>query len=595
MCGIVGYVGDRDAAPILLDCLKRVDYRGYDSCGVALQGESATLEVAKGLGSVEYLQEPASGLPGRVGIGHTRWATIGAPSKENAHPHTDCTGRIAVVHNGEIGNYDTLRERLLAEGHIFRSETDSEVIAHLVESCKQSDLARAVSDATQKLEGSYALGVVAADFPGLVVTRNESPLVVGLGDGENFVASDIPGLLQYTNKTMPLWDGDLAVLTRDGVEVFHDRELVQRPVQKVTWTPSQLDKSGYAHFLLKEIHEQPRVIRDTLAGRLSLMEPTVRLDLKTEGPPAGLVLLGCGTSYHACLIGEHFISPLVDFPVQAKVASEFEPGPRQLVGSWVVALTQSGETADTIAAVKRARLAGAWTLGVTNALESSISQSVDDLLVHHAGPEVSVAATKTFIAQLTVVYLLGMHLAPPLGRLQNLASELRSIPATVQRLLNDESHIELVAKRLSSRSSLFIIARGVNYPVALEGDLKLKEVAYIHAEGYPAGELKHGPFALLGQDTPVIAIVGRDSHYQRMLTAIREVKARGSPVIAVVPSGDEDVVRLADEVITVPPVDPLLSPFVNTVVMQLLAYYVARERGCPIDKPRHLAKSVTVP
>lgn len=593
MCGIVAYTGSQDAYPILVRGLKRVEYRGYDSCGVALPGQDG-VRVFKVLGPVDSLRSDPALARGTVGIGHTRWATVGAPSHANAHPHRDCTGRIAIVHNGDIDNFMHLKDELLAQGHTFASQTDSEVIAHLVEREYRGDLKSAVERAVGRLEGSYALAVVASGSPEVVVLRKDSPLVLGLGDGENFAASDAPALLDHTRRVVYLEDGDLAVLRPDSVELWRGGERVQPRVQAVTWNVAELDRAGYAHFMLKEIHEQPRVIRDTLAGRISHIDPRATLLLAQSKPPARLLFIGCGTSYHAALTGQYFLSQLSPIPVHAYVASEFDPAPGTLRDTWVVALTQSGETADTLGAVRRARAAGAWAIAITNVAGSSITRATDDAFYLQAGPEVSVGATKTFMAQLAAVYLMALQVAPRSTAVAELMSELRVMPSKVQRLINAEAQVKALAGKLTKYDHMFLIARGVNVPIALEGALKLKEIAYLHAEGCAAGELKHGPFALLGAETPVVAIASRDAQYPRLLNAVKEVKARGAPVIAIAYQGDDEVERYVDAVVRIPATHGLFSPWLNTVVLQLLAYYIGSLRDLPIDKPRHLAKSVTV-
>ncbi|MSQ14125.1 MAG: glutamine--fructose-6-phosphate transaminase (isomerizing) [Dehalococcoidia bacterium] len=593
MCGIVAYTGAQEAYPILLRGLKRVEYRGYDSCGVALP-HSERVQVYKDLGAVDTLKGTPDGIQGNTGIAHTRWATVGEPSQANAHPHSDCTRRIAIVHNGDIDNFLDLKQELQDQGHSFSSQTDSEVIAHLIEREYDGDLKAAVTKATARLEGSYAIAVVAAGFPGVVVMRKDSPLVLGLGNGENLAASDAPALLERTKRVVYLEDGDLAVLRPESVELWRNGAQVELTVQEVAWNVTELDRAGYPHFMLKEIHEQPRVIRDTLAGRISLTDPRATLPIAAHKAPSRVIFIGCGTSYHAALTGQYFFSQVSPLPVNAYVASEFDPAPGTLRDTWVVALSQSGETADTINAIRKARTAGAWTVAVTNVMSSSITRATDDVFYMQAGPEVSVAATKTFMAQLVAVYLLAMHLAPRSTALAELVGELRAMPSKVQRLINAESQIKALAAKLTRYDHMFLIARGINVPMALEGALKLKEVAYLHAEGFAAGELKHGPFALLGLNTPVIAMAPHDGQYPRMLTAIKEIKARGAPVTAIAFQDDTELERFVDDVLHIPVAHPLFAPWLNTVALQLLSYSIAELRGLPIDKPRHLAKSVTV-
>ena len=596
MCGIAGYTGHRDAYPILLHALQRVEYRGYDSCGVAIQTAQG-LRVQRSLGSVEQLSKSAKPLRGQQGIGHTRWATVGAPSLENAHPHLDCTGRIAIVHNGEILNYPQLKEHLLEQGHQFRSETDSEVLAHLIESYAAQEPVQRVARAMGEVDGSFALAVLDQGSDLLVVARRESPLVLGLGKDENFVASDVSALLEYTKQAVYLEDGDIGTLDPQGFQVWHGELPTTRRVHQIPWSPRDLDRAGYDHFFLKEIHEQTRIIRDTLAGRISTTEPgvTLEVDLKGRASPERILLAGAGSAYHACLIGEGFLSNLAHCSVTALVASEL--GQLRPAGddAWALLLSQSGETADTISAARLARQAGFFTLALTANQGSSLSRVVEETLYMRTGLEVSVAATKTFMAQIVELYLLGLHLLPmPVDALHTLLTELRLLPAKVQRILAAETQIQAVAQRIADCQDLFLIAKGTSYPVALEGAWKLKEVAYVHAEAFPAGELKHGPFALLSQETPVIAIMPRDDTYQRLLGTVKEVKARGAPVIAITDADDDEAAQLVDEVIRIPATDPRFSPVLSVVPLQLLAYYMARERGYPIDKPRNLAKSVTV-
>jgi glucosamine--fructose-6-phosphate aminotransferase (isomerizing) len=596
VCGIAGYTGHREAYPILLHALQRVEYRGYDSCGIAIQA-SGKVTVLKELGFVEQLRRRGIPARGHQGIAHTRWATVGKPSLENAHPHLDCTGRLAIVHNGDIDNYTQLKERLVQQGHRFRSETDSEVLAHLFEGGDPNDLVSTVAGALKAVEGSYALVALDGESDTLVAARRESPLVVGLGRGENFLASDAPALLESTQKIVYLEDGDLVALSPREMRVWHGELPVTRRVHQVTWSPQDLDKAGYEHFFLKEVHEQPRVIRDTLAGRISSTEPavTLELDLARHPRPERILLSGCGSAYHACLIGEAFLSTISACPVSAQVASELELVRPVQRGAWAVFLSQSGETADTIGAAIKARKAGYFTLAMTSSEGSSITRLVDETLYLRTGLEVSVAASKTFIAQVVDLYLLGLFLFPlPTTALHTLLTELRLLPSKVQRLLGAQAQVREIAKRIASSQNLFLIGKGINYPVTLEGALKLKEIAYLHAEGYPAGELKHGPFALLTAETPVIALIPRDGTYLRMLNSVKEIKARGAPIIALTDTEDTELSQLVDEVVHLPATDPSFSPILNTVVLQLLAYYVARERECPIDRPRNLAKSVTV-
>ena len=592
MCGIVGYIGGRDAQPILLQSLKRLEYRGYDSCGIAVLG--STIKVSKDVGRVEQLEKALPRDKGRLGIGHTRWATHGKPSRSNAHPHTDCSGNIAVVHNGVIDNSQQLRDELTGEGHRFLSETDTEVMPHLIERYYQGDLEQAVKRALADVKGSYALIVLIADHEELLVARNESPLVIGVGDGENFVASDVPALLDYTDRVIYLEDGDVGVINGDDIRLLNQDREVRRETSVIPWSLEDAQKGGYDHFMLKEIHEQPRVIRDTLGGYISAIEPAVDLGLERTDFE-DVLLLACGTSYHAGLVGRCLLERIARVPVRVEIASEFSHSDAVLGKTWVIGITQSGETADLMGALKKAKQMGCKTLAITNCIGSSATRVADQTFYIKAQPEISVAATKSFIAQLMALYLLALSEAKmDIRSLQDLIGELSVLPDRVQLILDDEEKIARFGKYLSTYDSAFFIARGINFPVALEGALKLKEISYIHAEGYPAGELKHGPFALLTPDTPVIAITARDDTYEAMLANIKEIKARESPVIALAGEDDEDIEQFVDHVIRVPGVSSIFSPVINSVVLQLLAYYAAKERGCSIDMPRNLAKSVTV-
>ncbi len=589
MCGIVGYIGSKQAQPVLLRCLANLEYRGYDSCGVAVSGGG--MEVYKDVGRVGELARVVPKLEGVVGIGHTRWATHGEPSRINAHPHLDCSGKIAVVHNGIIDNFHKLKQQLIAEGHNFISQTDTEVIPHLIEKYYDGNLEEAVGAALRDLEGSYAIVVSVVGESKLVAARKDSPLIIGIGDRENFVASDVPAILDYTNRAVYLEDGDIAVVTKKDVRVWRNGAEVKREEHRITWSLEDAQKSGYEHFMLKEIHEQPRVIRDTLGDYTQQAGPS-----KLFGAGIDCILmLACGTSYHAALVGRYILEDLLRIPVRVELASEFNYWVSTLTNTGAIAITQSGETADTLKAMRKLKDTGCPLLAVTNVVGSSASRVADQVAYIRAGPEISVAATKSFTAQLMVLYWLAMSYSEvDAWRLNSLITGIRQLPKKVQQVLDNEGEIMEYAKYLAGYENAFFIGRGINFPVALEGALKLKEISYIHAEGYPAGELKHGSFALLNADVPVIAIVAGDSTYNAMLSNIKEVKARGAPGIALAVEGDEEIDQLADLVITVPKVDVIFSPVVNTVALQLLAYYTAKHRGCPIDTPRNLAKSVTV-
>ena len=589
MCGIVGYIGNKQAQPVLLNCLARLEYRGYDSCGMAVRANA--IEMYKDAGRVKELARAVPKLGGVVGIGHTRWATHGEPSQINAHPHLDCSGNIAVVHNGIINNFQKLKQQLIDQGHNFISQTDTEVIPHLIEKYYNGNLEEAVETALRDIEGSYAIVVLAADESKLVAARKDSPLIIGIGDRENFVASDVPAILDYTNRALYLEDGDIAIVTKKGIRVRRNGTGVKREEHRISWSVEDAQKSGYEHFMLKEIHEQPKVIRDTLGDYTQRAEPAKLLDAGIES----ILMLACGTSYHAALVGRYIIEELLSIPVRVELASEFNYWAPTLANTGAIAITQSGETADTLKAMKKLKDMGCPVLAITNVVGSSASRIADQIIYIRAGPEISVAATKSFTAQLMVLYWLAMsHSEVDARRLAGLIMGIRQLPKKVQQVLDNEDEITECARYLAGYENAFFIGRGINFPVALEGALKLKEISYIHAEAYPAGELKHGSFALLSEDVPVIAIVARDNTYEAMLTNIKEVKARRSPVIALAEEGDEDIDQLADSVITVPKVDAIFSPVVNTVALQLLAYYTAKHRGCPIDTPRNLAKSVTV-
>jgi glucosamine--fructose-6-phosphate aminotransferase (isomerizing) len=593
MCGIVGYIGDKKAQPILLNSLAKLEYRGYDSCGIAIANNG--IEVYKDVVRVKALAKMLASHDGRAGIGHTRWATHGEPSKVNAHPHCDCSGRIAVVHNGTINNFSSLRQQLADEGHILASETDTEVIPHLIEKYYNGDFEKAVELALREIEGAYTMIAMMAGESRLIAARKDSPLIIGVGDRENYIASDVPALLDYTSRVIYLEDGDVAIVSADDVTVKQNGAAIAREEHKILWSVADAQKGGYEHFLLKEIHEQPKVIRDTLTEYISAAEPAVDLTGTDGGSLENIIILACGTSYHAGLVGKYIIEGLVNIPVRVELADEFNYSGQASPGNKAIVITQSGETSDVLKAIKRLKEKGSHVIAVTNCVGSTASRIADKTIYTRAGPEISVAATKTFIAQLIALYWLALPYARvDAGRLDELVMELRQLPVKVQQVLDNEDEIAAFAKNLAGFDNVFYIGKGINYPVALEGALKLKEISYIHAEGYAAGELKHGPFALLGERTPVVAVVTQDNTYEPIVTSIKEIKARHSPVIALVSEDDEVMKDLADSVITVPRVDPLFSPVVNSVALQLLAYFVAKERGCPIDFPRNLAKSVTV-
>jgi len=595
MCGIIGYVGQRTALPILVDGLKRLEYRGYDSAGVAVIGSG--IQLVKDKGYIADLERALPPMPGTIGIGHTRWATHGPPSKENAHPHLDCTGRLALVHNGIIENYAELRSLLAAEGHVFQSQTDTESLVHLLEKHYDGDLEAAVRKAVREVRGSFAFAVVAEYEPDrIVAARKESPLVVGLGHEENLVASDVPALLRHTNRVLYVLDGEIVVASGGTVRITDfDGKPVARNPERITWSYEDAERGGFAHFMLKEIYEVPQAIHDTLLGRDDELETSAFF---RDAFPA-VKLVACGTSYHAALVGKYAVEELARVPATAELASEYRYARSAGDKPLVVLISQSGETADTLGAAREARRRGSKTFGITNVVGSSLSREVERSVFTRAGIEIGVAATKTFIAQLTMLYLMAIRIGLDRGTLavgdaDRLQEELRALPRAAEGVLNGAPLLEALAEKYGSARDVFFIGRHMNYPVALEGALKLKEISYIHAEAYAAGELKHGPLALVTPETPVIAVVTRDHTYEKILGNIGEVAARGAPVIAIASEGDREIERVVDDVVYVPAVRPLFAAVPASIALQLFAYHVAQKRGCPIDKPRNLAKSVTV-
>ncbi|HSK46637.1 MAG TPA: glutamine--fructose-6-phosphate transaminase (isomerizing) [Coriobacteriia bacterium] len=606
MCGIVGYAGPREATHVLLGGLARLEYRGYDSAGVAvIEGEE--LSVVRRVGKLVNLNNALSGSPvaGSVGIGHTRWATHGKPSEDNAHPHVDCTGKIAVVHNGIIENYLELREELAANGHILRSETDTETIAHLIESYYDGDLTSAVRHALKRLDGSYALGVVHLDHPKLVIAaRKDSPLIIGKGKGENIVASDIPAVLEYTREIVVLHDGDIAEVTAEEIRLIDAAgHTVEPEMMHVEWDLDAAEKGGYEDFMLKEIYEQPKALRDTLVGRMVDGEIQLSELAMTEAQVAEIdrvFIIACGTSYHAGIVAKTLIEQWARIPVEVQVSSEFRYNdPIVDDETLVVAITQSGETADTLAGVREARERGAKVIAITNVVGSRVTRESDGVLYTHAGPEIGVAATKTFTAQIAALAVLALKLAQAKGslapeRVTRLWEELCTIPDMVEAILEDVSGIEECASVYKQSCSSLFLGRGMGLPVAMEGALKLKEISYVHAEAYAAGEMKHGPIALITDEVPVVVVATQGHTYEKVVSNIQEVRARGAHVIAVATSGDSDIHQQAEHVLPVPVVSEVLSAIPASIPLQLLAYYIAKKRGCNVDQPRNLAKSVTV-
>jgi glucosamine--fructose-6-phosphate aminotransferase (isomerizing) len=611
MCGIVGYIGDKNAVGIIVEGLKRLEYRGYDSAGVAVLNAEG-LQVRRAPGRLKALEAVLRERPvdGSVGIGHTRWATHGRPSEENAHPHTDCSGSLVVVHNGILENYLTIKERLLAEGHVFKSQTDTEVLAHLVEHHLKSTgrLDRAVKLALREVKGSYAVGVVATCAPDRLVAAKHGAgsVVIGLGQGETFIASDIPAILSHTRDVVILEDEEVAVITSAGAELSTlQDEPVQRAPVRILWDPIMAEKGGYRHFMLKEIYEQPRAVTDTFRGRLSpetgsVVLADVTIDPATVTALQRVVFVACGTSYHAAMIGRTLVERLAGLPAEIDLASEFRyrdavVGPETLV----VAISQSGETADTLGAVKAARAKGCPILAITNVVGSALAREATGVLYTHAGPEIGVASSKTFVSTVVAEYLLGLWLGRQRGAIN--AEEVRKriqdlveIPRLMEELLEQDAKLAELARHLSTHRDFLYLGRGVQFPIALEGALKMKELSYIHAEGYAGGEMKHGPIALIDEAMPVVVLVPRDGSYERMLGNVEEVRAREGKIIAVVHAGDKEIASKADHVIEVPPCADLLGPLLTVLPMQLLAYHVAVRRGCDVDQPRNLAKSVTV-
>jgi glucosamine--fructose-6-phosphate aminotransferase (isomerizing) len=608
MCGIIGYVGSQNAVPLLLAGLKCLEYRGYDSAGVAVLA-NGKIDIRRSVGKLANLEKllAGNGLAGTVGIGHTRWATHGKPSEQNAHPHR--SGSLALVHNGIIENYLALKELLRKDGFRFDSETDTEVVAHLIARSVKAGLSldAAVRATVREIKGSYAIAVICeADPTTLVVARSGCPLVIGMGDGGAFVASDVTALLAHLRDVIFLEDGETAVLTgKELVVKDADGKAMDRPSTRITWDATAAEKGGYPHYMLKEIHEQPQTILDTMRGRYSYEQgeadlPDIGVTPEQLAKTGRIWIVACGTSWHAGLVGKYLIEEMVGAPVLVDIGSEFRyRNPLIQKDDLFVAISQSGETADTLAAAREAKRQGARILSICNVVGSTLGRESDGVLYTRAGPEIGVASTKAFTAQLTALYLLALHL----GRVRGAMSvedgkvwldRFVTLPTHVERLLGREAELVSIAKRYHTKRNFLYLGRGINYPIALEGALKLKEISYIHAEGYPAGEMKHGPIALIDKDMPVVVLVPRDRLYEKSVSNLMEVKARGAPVIAFVTAGERELGRIADAVFTIPDVHPLLSPILFTVPLQILAYHMAVLRGTDVDQPRNLAKSVTV-
>ena len=608
MCGIVGYVGDGKAAEFLLAGLSRLEYRGYDSSGIAVY-DGKTICVEKSVGRLAELKAKLAGrVPtGSLGIGHTRWATHGRPADVNAHPHTDCSGDFAVVHNGIIENFMSLKETLLEKGHVFKSETDTEVLAHLLEEVYDGDFEAAVREVLRRVEGSYALVFLSRRDPDrLICSKQDNPLVIGLGQGENLIASDIPAIIDRTRKTYILADGEIAIVKKDAVTVTNRAGArIEKKVFEVNWNAEAAEKGGYEHFMLKEIHEQPKAVRATLSSRLAKDDSAVVLE--ELGWDRGFLndvhrvfIVACGTAYHAGLVGKYYIEKMARIPVECDIASEFRyRSPIVDEHTLAIVISQSGETIDTLAALKEAKRLGAKTLAVTNVVGSSIAREADQVVYTWAGPEIAVASTKAYTTQLIVMLLLGIYMAGiraslPAARIEALIRAVRRIPEEISATLEDVDPIKTFARQYGFNEDVFFIGRSLDYDVALEGSLKLKEISYIHAEAYAAGELKHGTLALIVDGVPVIALATQKSVYEKTLSNIKEVKARDAVVIGIAAADDTELEKYADHVIKVPATDEMLIPLLAVVPLQLLAYYAALTRGCDVDKPRNLAKSVTV-
>lgn len=608
MCGIVGYVGSNQAAKFLLEGLSKLEYRGYDSAGIAIY-DGSKITVQKSVGRLVNLQKINDNNPvaGTLGIGHTRWATHGRPSDVNSHPHTDCTGKFVVVHNGIIENYMHIKEELIAKGHHFASETDTEVVAHLLEEFYEGDFEAAVKKVLSKIEGSYALVFMNQNDPDKIIcTKQDNPLVIGLGEGENFIASDIPAIISRTRKTYILSDGELAVVTKDSVWVTNRQGVpVTKKVFEVNWDAEAAEKGGYEHFMIKEIYEQPKAVRDTTSGRLAKDDSSIVFDeLKWTADDLGsfkkIVITACGTAYHAGMVAKYYFEQLARIPVEVDIASEYRYRlPLTDSDTLCITISQSGETIDTLAALKEAKRLGARTLAVTNVVGSSISREADQVVYTWAGPEIAVASTKAYTTQLVTLLMLAIYMGQLKGTLSGekaveLIKGLKNLPAQCHELLEDVESIKTFAQKYGFSEDVFFIGRSLDYAVALEGSLKLKEISYIHAEAYAAGELKHGTLALIIEGVPVIALATQHDVYEKTLSNIKEVKARDAVVIGMAFKGDAQIAKYVDHTIYIPATDKYLAPILAVIPLQLLAYYAAVTRGADVDKPRNLAKSVTV-
>ncbi|WP_426449910.1 glutamine--fructose-6-phosphate transaminase (isomerizing) [Paenibacillus sp. S-38] len=608
MCGIVGYIGKRESQNILIEGLKKLEYRGYDSAGVAVYTTEG-LQVKKSKGRLAVLESKLEEAPlsGTIGIGHTRWATHGKPSDVNSHPHTDNSHKFSVVHNGIIENYISLKEELAAQGHVFVSETDTEVISHLIASLYEGDIVKAVQKAVSRMKGAFALGVLTEFEPDkLVAVRLASPLIIGVGEGENFIGSDIPAILEYTRNVYILNDGEMAVLTREGVELMTlEGNFISRELFHVDWDIVTAEKGGFDHFMLKEIHEQPKAYRDTMGARIDasgkkVVLPEIGMTPEQIRSIRQVHIVACGTAFHAGLVGKTVIEQLARIPVETDVASEYRyRSPIITPETLVIVVSQSGETADTLAALREAKKCGARVLAITNVVGSSVSREADDVIVTWAGPEIAVASTKAYTSQLIAFYLLGLYLAQTLetkseAYIAEVIAGLQELPQKVEKILEGAEAIKEVAEQISTHDNLFFIGRGLDYAVALEGSLKLKEISYIHSEAYAAGELKHGTLALIEEGVPVIALATQEDLFEKTVSNIKEVTARGAHVFGIHHEGETELAKVVDQVYAIPGTQPLLTPALSVIPLQLLSYYASLARGNDVDKPRNLAKSVTV-
>lgn len=608
MCGIVGYIGNENAVEVIYNGLEKLEYRGYDSAGIAVICDDK-IERRRSVGKLINLKQniKSNKIFGNIGIGHTRWATHGKPSQENAHPHTDCSGKIVVVHNGIIENYVSIKQQLQKEGHNFASETDTEVVAHLIEKYYKGDLLAAVKSALKNIRGAYALcAVCSEDKNKIVVARKDAPLVIGLGEKENFIASDVSALLAYTKDVIFLENGDTAQITKDCVTVFDETDAeIKRPSQKILWNALQAEKCGYKHFMLKEIYEQTQTVQDTFRGRISdeenkIILQSINLSKEEISKISRICIVACGTSYHAGLTAKFLFESLTKIPTEIDIASEFRYADPVIDDKVLtIFISQSGETADTLAALRLAKEKKSKTVAICNVVGSSISREADNVLYTHCGPEIGVASTKAFTGQLTALYLFVMFIASKKQTVtkQQLADfivQLRDIPTKISETLNLANKIKDIAKLFQNTKQFIYLARNINYPIALEGALKLKEISYIYAEGYPAGEMKHGPIALIDETMPVMVIATKSKVYEKIVSNIEEAKARGAKIIAIANKGNKEIIKNSDYQIFVPEVDEIISPLINVIPLQFFAYYVSVMKGCDVDQPRNLAKSVTV-